>query len=196
MPDPNQNGNKDWLIMLYMAGDNSLNDEMILSLQYLVDAAPFENDAIVAEFDSSQLGRDTERYDFTTPNGYRLKNYLVTDPNQVSKEKSTGNPETLEKFLKWAAGRYPAERRILILSGHGSGATEDCLLWDENPEDSLTIPELKDALRNAGYGNGAKKLDIIGMGSAPMDDQASMATWTVAPSTSSTPHSSRNGRKS
>ena len=40
-------------------------------------------------------------------------------------------------------------RHLLILSGHGSGTTEDFLLSDETSKDSLTIDELSEALGKA-----------------------------------------------
>jgi len=165
-PQPQE---KDWLIMLYMAGDNNLDHEMVLSLQLLLDVGPLEGDAIVAEFDSRRPGSGTKRYDFTDPKpppeGYRLKAYEAEE----RAETSTGDPETLTAFLNWAEGRYSAQRRLLILSGHGSGTTEDFLMRDENADDFLSIHELKEALENAGFAKDGKKpedgkkLDIIGM---------------------------------
>ncbi len=153
----------DWLVMLYMAGDNNLDHEMVLSLQLLLDFGPFEKDAIVAEFDSRRPGFGTKRYDFTDtkpkPRGYRLEAYEVED----RAETSTGNPDTLTEFLNWAEDRYSAQRRLLILSGHGSGTTEDFLMRDENADDFLSIDELKLALENAKFAKDGKKLDIIGM---------------------------------
>jgi len=61
---------------------------------------------------------------------------------------------------------------MLILSGHGSGSTEDFLMKDDNPVDSLSIPELDEALDVAtkalGKAVGKKKderknIDILGM---------------------------------
>jgi hypothetical protein len=161
----------DWLIMLYMAGDNNLNEEMVLSLQFLLEVGGLANDAIVAEFDSSQPGRPTKRYDFTEQKGIRLKDHLAPEDEQGAQEASTGNPETLESFLKWAEGKYKPQHRILILSGHGSGTTEDFLMRDENADDFLSMHELTKALEKSGYKTrenseykeGDKKLDIIGM---------------------------------
>ncbi len=91
---------REWLVMLYMAGDNNLDHEMVLSLQFLLEVGGLgPNIAIVAEFDSSQKDLTTRRYDFTKPTGHRLKDYLETPP---SGETSTGNPQVLTNFLDWA----------------------------------------------------------------------------------------------
>jgi hypothetical protein len=160
MPSNDQRPQKDWLIMLYMAGDNNLDHEMVLSLQFLLEVEKLGNHAIVVEFDSNQPGLPTRRYDFTENKGHRLKDYL--EPGMTG-ETSTGNPETLKAFLNDAEDKYDAQRRILILSGHGSGTTEDFLLRDENADDFLSIDELKQALEDSGYKEGGNKLDIIGM---------------------------------
>jgi hypothetical protein len=152
----------DWLVMLYMAGDNNLEREMVQSLQFLPDIERGGNNAIVAEFDSNRPDFGTKRYDFSVKRkGNLLENYVVGE----LEEKSTGNPDTLTEFIEWSEGQYTAQHKILILSGHGSGATQDYLAKDENADDFLSIGELKLALEEAGYhsAEGGPKLDIIGM---------------------------------
>ncbi len=153
------NTKKDWLIMLYMAGDNNLDRDMTHSLQLLCEVEHLGNDAIVAEFDSSRPSFRTQRYDFTESRGHRLGAYLADETSETS----TGNPDTLKRFLDWAEGQYEAKHRMLILSGHGSGTTEDFLLRDENADDFLSIHELREALEESGYRKDGKQLDIIGM---------------------------------
>ena len=53
-------------------------------------------------------------------------------------------------------------RHLLILSGHGSGTTQDFLLRDDTPSDSLSIPELAEALELSKKAIG-KTIDILGM---------------------------------
>jgi hypothetical protein len=150
---------KDWLIMLYMAGDNNLEDEMVLALQSLFEVKDLGNDAIFAEFDVNRPSFRTRRYDFTKRNGHRLKEYLVEE----IRETSTGNPDTLKAFLARAERDYEPQHRMLILSGHGSGTTDEFMLKDENADDFLSLDELKLALELSGYKKGGKKLDILGM---------------------------------
>jgi hypothetical protein len=113
---------------------------------------------VVAQFDPSGMGIPTQRYDFgKAPKkiGSRdgdLYNWRVTKIGVnkfVPTDENTGNPEALKDFIVWAANEYPANHYAVILSGHGSGATEDFLMKDENPVDSLSIPELQEALQEA-----------------------------------------------
>lgn len=177
----------EWTVMGYLAGDNNLNEEMVLTLQEIVASRKLFNEPlwprvkIYAQLDPSGLGLPTQRYAFDTTNArvnseneHRLETYEVApypNPQDYSAEVNTGNPAALSGFVEWAAnGRSSdpdAEHHLLLLSGHGSGTTEDFLLRDDAPADSLTIPELEEALVKAReyiFGNaGKKKIDLLGM---------------------------------
>src|SRR5262245_17264840 len=158
--------NRSWLVMLYLAGDNDLSEEMVLALQDLQAQGPPPGAKIVAQFDPSGVGLRSQRYDFSnagpTSTKTRLDDYSVPFP---ALETNTGSPKTLQDFVEWARklhGKDGADDRqeLLILSGHGSGTTEDFLMKDEAAMDSLTIQELKGVLKEIGA---VKKIDILGM---------------------------------
>jgi hypothetical protein len=154
--------------MLYLAGDNNLTEEMVRALQSLGDAKRMPGTRIVAQLDPSGLGLPTQRYDFTSlASGQSLDTYLQ-DCCAID-ETNTGNPNALSDFIKWANSlkwndpEHPKpEKQLLILSGHGSGTTDDFLLKDDNSADSLSINELAIALKNA-YAATNRKIDILGM---------------------------------
>src|SRR5262249_30077087 len=93
---------------------------------------------------------------------------------ETGPEQNTGSPKTLADFLRWARALPLAgtngnggpnnerSRHFLILSGHGSGTTEDFLLKDEAATDSLTVDELKSVLADLRGARGTK-LEILGM---------------------------------
>jgi Clostripain family len=157
-----------WLVMLYLAGDNNLTEEMVRALQSLGAADPMPGTRIVAQLDPSGLGLPTQRYDFTSVRpGQSLDAYL--QPCCAIAETNTGNPNALSDFIKWAndlpwtdSSHPKPERQLLILSGHGSGTTEDFLLKDDNAADALSINELSIALKDA-YAKTHRKIDILGM---------------------------------
>src|SRR5262245_48596371 len=159
------NENKPWLVMLYQAGDNNLSEEMVNALQSLMAEGPPDGATIVAQFDPSGVGLLTQRYDFSKrrfDNGRektKLEHYRVGD----ELETNAGDPRTLLDFIDWARRAYPSKdlQQLLILSGHGSGTTQDFLMKDEASADSLTFDELKFVLKTAHESH--KKLDILGM---------------------------------
>ncbi len=154
-----------WLVMVYMAGDNSLSEDMVLALQDLKAEGPLDGDKIVAQFDPSGVGLSAQRYDFSSPRGATLESYR--DPDFNPGEISTGSRAALVGFICDAHKKYPQPKQhLLILCGHGSGATEDFLMKDDASKDALTIDEFKGALADAtGGGDGAlnKKIDVLGL---------------------------------
>ena len=160
MSSPTQTSNPPWLVMVYMAGDNSLTEEMVLALQDLKAEGPPQDDIIVAQFDPSGTGISTQRYDFTDSIGkVTLDDYR--DKTFDGLESNTGSPDTLKAFIKWARDQVTdgiKRRSLLILSGHGSGTTEDFFMKDEASMDALTFDELHDVLKNV-----KPKIDILGL---------------------------------
>src|SRR6476469_878498 len=129
--------NPEWLVMLYLAGDNTLTEAMVLALQTLKTlkaAGRFARGAIVAQLDPSGVGLPTQTYYFTgvlRSGRLRMIPQLdeFLDPSYSLSETNTGNPNALSGFVEWAHQKYPrAKHHLLILSGHGSGTTEDFLL--------------------------------------------------------------------
>jgi hypothetical protein len=179
----------EWTVMGYLAGDNNLNEEMVLTLQEIVALAEMQGEVffdrikILAQLDPSGLGLPTQRYHFDArEKPGDEKRYVETyriDPTTYpyAADENTGNPEALSGFVKWAVEQDTgpqavADRYMLILSGHGSGSTEDFLMKDDNPVDSLSIPELDEALDMAtkALGEAAgkekderKNIDVLGM---------------------------------
>ena len=125
-----------------------------------------------ARFDLTPKARNAgsraSRYDSTKPHP-ALDKFRVTD----IVDQSSGSVETLSAFIEWAI-KYDTDQRqhdnedtkatkyLLILSGHGSGVTEDFFLRDETSMDSLTIAELQQALHGARK-RSHKKIDILGL---------------------------------
>ena len=172
----------EWTVMGYLAGDNNLNEEMVLTLQELLTVAEsdpppvpiWDRVKILAQLDPTGLGLPTQRYVFDTTGVLdATKRYLNTylrtpddeaDGWQIVAE-NTGNPAALSGFVEWASGHNPNHEgySALILSGHGSGSTEDFLAKDSNPVDALSIPELKEALKTAKSHLGRQRIDLLGM---------------------------------
>lgn len=95
---------------------------------------------------------------------------------------SMGSADTLVAFLRYGLSNAPAERTALILWDHGGGPVFG-LCDDENHGDTLTLPELRDAL-DRGL-NGAR-LDLLGFDACLMNSvdvcalAADYANYTVS----------------
>jgi hypothetical protein len=148
-----------WLIMLYLAGDNDLNEQMVLALQELQREGVPSGDKVVAQLDPGATGLPGQRYDFTGAED----DGPLRPPVAIAPNANTGSPEALVAFAQWALERYPdpSLNRLLVLSGHGSGATEDFLLQDDSARDSLSIPQLRAAAESVA-GLAGRPLEILG----------------------------------
>jgi hypothetical protein len=159
----------DWTVMAYLAGDNNLTEEMILTLQEMLAHDVWPRIKILAQLDPSGLGLPTQRYIFNTSDQTVGKEFVETyevKPLPTATESNTGNPNALSGFVRWAVQElnHKAHQYILILSGHGSGSTEDFLLRDNSSADSLTIEELEDALTKVKQETlGNRNIDLLGM---------------------------------
>src|SRR3990172_3664553 len=131
---------------VYLAGDNNLSEEMVWSLQEMKAASREpsvrERIDIAALFDPR--GGEPRRYDFTLS---------VEEPVRPPTE------DTAELLARLLAGMAEG-RRMLVLSGHGSGAVRD-FLNDEKPASSLSIPRLGKILERA-------SIEILGLDSCQM----------------------------
>lgn len=75
----------------------------------------------------------------------------------------TGSPITLYNFISYCLEKYPADRYMVVLSGHAGGTERDYLLKDESSARSLTFNELKQVFKQIKRDRRGKLIDIIGM---------------------------------
>ena len=147
-----------WLVMVYLAGDNDLTRGHGPRA-----AGPPRGRPAGGRHDPRAVRPERLR-----PGGSEVRLRHGRRPANPSRatairsfspsEINTGSKEALLDFVAWADGKCRDEEKanpgqdyqyLLILSGHGSGTTEDFLLKDDSSLDSLTIGELQDALAAA-----------------------------------------------
>src|SRR6185369_5644605 len=69
-----------------------------------------------------------------------LENASLTAPKEnevITDDTDTGSPITLYNFISFCLEKYPAERYMVVLSGHAGGTERDYLLKDESSAHSL-----------------------------------------------------------
>jgi len=126
---------------------------------------------VLAQYDPSGCGIPTVRYDFQKVEAgqgiYGLEDYaeIITPPEH---DTNCGSPDSIIRFIEWGARRHPADNYFVVLSGHGSGADEDFFLWDENPADSLSLPELRPLSKSLTGPLGDPRTIVLGMDSCLM----------------------------
>ena len=108
---------KPWSVMVYMAGDNSLDPEGVYDLKEMKKVGSTDKLNIIAQFDRV-TGHVARRY-------YLRKGGIVTGDAVASLGAvNTGDPKSLFDFILWGVNTYPADHYLLVLWNHGQG-------WDD-----------------------------------------------------------------
>jgi hypothetical protein len=182
---------KNWAVLVYLAGDNNLSEEMVWALQEMKKAAsePSVTGALdlLVLFDPKSA--PPRRYGIVT--GARSPS--SSDDGDLETlarvPDATGKVETVSTLVDRFLTRGFLElssvsRRAVILSGHGSGAVGD-FLSDEDPAGTFSIPMLRKTLERV-RAAGKTKIDVLGLDSCQMStvevgfEVRETARWLVA----------------
>ena len=150
-----------WTIMLYLSGDNNLSTEMVRALKDIDDQGVPDGVDMTILYDALSRCCPTFLYDLSGRRGTPTRAHRIERPEAAPIPLSQGNvyawgedsssPEALREFIDWSLAGPQAQYRMVILSGHGSGALGD-FLPDNNASGgqagSLTIPALRTALED------------------------------------------------
>jgi len=108
---------KPWTVMVWMAGDNDLEEFGGSDLKEMKAVGSSEALNIVAQFD--RMSDDKTRR-------YFLRAGTSLDADVVAElgETNTGDPAVAADFFSWGIQTYPAEHCLGVLWNHGSGIDE------------------------------------------------------------------------
>lgn len=115
---------KSWTVMVYMAGDNSLDPEGVVDLREMKKVGSTDKLSVIAQFDRAQ-GHTSQRY--VLRKGTQLAADSVAELGKVN----TGDPKQLSDFIAWGVKEHPAEHYLLVLWNHGQGWDDTDIYADE-----------------------------------------------------------------
>jgi|GEM_PF-3238199 len=162
---------KKWNYIIYMDGDNDLEDNLLLELQDY-DVIDFEKDINILALLDRIPGCDDSHDDWTGTKLLKISKdqscgeILCAEVLKDYGELDMGDPTNLENLIKYCQNNYPAQKTMLSIANHGGGTYGIC--WDDTSGTRLTIPNLKQALVNAKAATG-KKIDILFMNACLMN---------------------------
>lgn len=145
----------EWGFYVYMAGDNTLYEEVTDDLNEMKMVGS-NNDLEIVTLTDQLLGNDSHAYHVIkhgveeTP----LSEINATWENEID----MGDGETLKDFMVWATTEYPAQRKILVIWDHGSGWKKVA----EDQESHLTVPEIRKSIEDYREITGDPPLTMIG----------------------------------
>ena len=139
----------DWTILVFMAGDNNLDDFGADDIMEMKKVGSSDRLQIIVQRDTAAAGIGTQRYRV-------CKGTLMEDDVVQSLGKTnTGDPKVLADFLKWGRTNYPAKRTMAVLWNHGAG-WDDTDIYAEAKRRKLNPPAARPAsagLRRSGVSN-------------------------------------------
>ena len=173
-----------WLVMLYMAGDNNLEEDIFFD---------FNEAELVGSSDQVQIVAQYDRYagsesDFQGDGNWTsTKRFFLQQDTDMSRIASTeiadlgevdmSTSAALADFISWAMTTYPSDRHVLIMSDHGSGWLGG---WNDDDTGGNMFPnDLAAGLANGLWSANVDRLDMIGFDACLMS-QMEIAS-TVAP---------------
>lgn len=156
------NAEKDWTIMMYWDGDNSLEFTTGFCLSIWEQTLTSNDNVNIVAF-----------VDIASMNGAWV--YEIADGKNKTvatwPEQNSSDPMVLEKFILFAMDNYPAKKNMLVIQDHGYGWRGIC--QDETNGDTLMpIQGIAQALKDVRSIEG-KPVDIVSC------DACNMATMEV-----------------
>jgi hypothetical protein len=166
-----QEAPKNWTFMVYLDGDNNLEECGIEIFLRMASVGSSSEVNIVVQMDRIS-GYDNSYGGWTGCKRFYVTAGLTpTSENAVADlpEVNMGNPSTLSDFVNWAAASYPATHYCLVLYDHGSGCVQITsegfasegfapmgVCFDFTSGDVLTLPELSQAFASV-----TSEVDVI-----------------------------------
>jgi Clostripain family. len=164
-----------WTIMTYSIADTNLEPYMLEDIEELGDVGSRPGLNLVALVDRAEGYTDTSVLGIPDWTGAKLLEINRGSATELYDygHLNTGDPATLQAFIRESVRAYPAANYALIISDHGAswpGVGDD----ESHGHDTLTLAELDQAIGAAVAETGIGKLDLVGF------DACLMATYEVA----------------
>ncbi|RRD65029.1 hypothetical protein EII26_04950 [Fretibacterium sp. OH1220_COT-178] len=163
-------GDRDWTILVYLDGDNNLEEWALTDLKEMEQGLPEGGKVEVVVLLDRAKGYSDEMGDWTGTRAYRVKrstrkdaigSELIADCG----ERNMGAPETLEAFVQAAVRKFPARRTALVLWNHGMGwismASDEDAPGAVDGVDALTLSGLRGVLSRVAPSLPGGKLDLL-----------------------------------
>lgn len=175
---------KEWTIMVYMAGDNNLSENMAFSLEDLrttaesMDRNSQSKVNLLAYFDSNSLTAPTHYIDYSTGTAERheIEKRDIVHPTKRDKRKlsdgeNSASAYSIINFVHWCikTQKRTAKNYVLIFSAHSFGFHGTSFLRDESSGGFMTLFKFRWALEESKrlyFGN--QKIAILGFDSCVM----------------------------
>lgn len=143
-----------WTVMVYMSGDNNLEDYIVNDLELELGALGSNADVQIVALADRGPGFDTRRGDWQGTKLFHVTQGMQADAASALAdwgERNFGDPQTLVDFVSWSKANYPADRYALVFWGHGWSWHPGWVMEDDTSADTLDARELESVLPALGF---------------------------------------------
>ncbi|MEH2565026.1 clostripain-related cysteine peptidase [Bradyrhizobium sp. AZCC 2289] len=124
--EPDRASAREWTVMIYMNGKNNLEQDALNNFHAMASVGGSDKVALAAELGrpSTPKGGDGNWagvYRFLIDKDMAPQPRAAIEKVPAGAASDMGRPEVLSDFIRWAKGRYPAKRYMLIVWNHGQG---------------------------------------------------------------------------
>ncbi len=145
---------KAWTVMVYMDGDNNLEDYVVKDIETELSALGSNANVNVIVLADRGPGYDTSRGDWQSTKVYYCTQGMLADAASAVAdwgERDMGDPQTLTDFVTWAKADFPATNYLLSFWDHGYMWMPNAYnIRDDTSADFLNDDEQVTAMQAAG----------------------------------------------
>jgi hypothetical protein len=153
-----------WTVMVYISGDNNLEDYVVQDLETELALTGSSADVQVVALADRGPGYDTSYGDWQTTKYFHVTQNMTAAPSNAdaawdaahADELNMGDPQSLIDFVSWTRANYPADHYALYFWGHGWNWHPGYVMLDDTSADTLDYEEMKAALPSLGF------IDVVG----------------------------------
>ena len=159
-----ENTEKDWTIMIYMAGDNNLSTDMAYALEQIKSvASQNKNINLFVYYDGASNDVPTLYCDFTETEkdainyyrSFKIEKKLIERVGTSAFNENSASVNNIINFVDWCVNRVEykvgaetyygrkARKYAMIFSGHSFGFQNEGLFKDEKADYYLTLSKLR-----------------------------------------------------
>ncbi len=163
-----------WTVMVYISGDNNLEDYVVKDLELELAGAGSNADVQIVALADRGPGYDKSRGDWQTTKLFHVTPGMTADAASAVAdwgERNMGDKQTLTDFVTWSKANYPADHYALYFWGHGWSWHPGWVMEDDTSNDTLDYDETKAAIPSLGF------IDVVGYDGCNMASLEIMDLW-------------------
>ena len=163
-----------WTVMVYMSGDNNLEDFIAKDLETELAQTGSSTDVQVVALADRGPGFDRSHGDWQTTKLFHVTQGMTALPgSEVADwgERNMGDPQTLVDFVTWSKANYPADHYALYFWGHGWSWHPGVVMQDDTNADTLDYHEMKPIMNTLGFN------DVVGYDGCNMASVEIQSLW-------------------